>query len=65
LSGRESPNPKYKVVGAIALWLVYVLSSIVTFLLIDEKLGPDSELIKLYTANFEKECGPLNLTYSF
>jgi len=65
LGGREFPNPKYKVVGAIALWLVYVLSSIVTFLLIDEKLGPDSDLIKLYTANFEKECGPLNLTYSF
>ena len=48
----EFPNPKRKVIGAIVLWMVYVIASIVTFFIVDAELGPDSDLIKLYTANF-------------
>lgn len=42
-----------------------MISTIITFLIADSELQPNSDAIKSYTANFVKFCGPLNLTYSF
>jgi len=48
----EFPNPKRKVIYVTVIWLIYVIASIVTFFIVDAELGPDSDKIKLYTANF-------------
>ena len=58
-------NPRCKVLGVITGYLIYLTASIVTFIIVDADLPPDSKEIVAYTANYEKSCGDLNPTYSF
>ena len=47
-----------------AFYMAYEVVSIITFVVINNRLTPDSAEIIEWVANYNKDCGELDMTYS-